>query len=139
VVYLNGQEMFRNNMAAGAVTANTFSSGTASSSADALQFRTNVLSATNLIAGTNVIAAEVHQATSTSSDIGWEMELQAMPEPPSPRINVVLLGADAVLYWNTPGYSLEEADVVTGPWRPASLSSPSASPATGTRFFRLKK
>lgn len=139
VVYLNGREMFRNNMAPGPVTANTFASGTASSSSDALQFRTNILSATNLLAGTNVIAAEVHQATATSSDIGWEMELQALPEPAPPRINVVLLGADAVLYWNSPIYSLEEADVVTGPWRTASPSSPSASPATGTRFFRLKK
>jgi hypothetical protein len=92
-----------------------------------------------LIVGTNVIAAEVHQATSTSSDIGWEMELQALPEPPAPRINVVLLGADAVLYWNGPGYVLEEADVVTGPWEPASTSSPAASPAFGTRFFRLRK
>jgi len=139
IVYLNGREMFRNNMAPGPVTANTFASGTAGSSADALQFRTNVLSATNLIIGTNIIAAEVHQATATSSDIGWEMELQGSPESGAPRVHIVLLGADAVLYWNGPGYILEEADIVTGPWQPAADSSPSASPATGTRFFRLRK
>jgi hypothetical protein len=67
------------------------------------------------------------------------MELQASPEPPAPRINVVLLGTDAVLYWTGPGYVLEESDVVTGPWEPASTSSPAASPAAGTRFFRLRK
>ena len=139
IVYLNGREMFRNNMPGGVVTATTFASGTAGSAADALLFRTNVLSATNLVVGTNVLAAEVHQVSATSSDIGWEMEVQGLPEGAPPRVDIVPLGSDAVLYWRDGTYRLQEADVVTGPWREASPVSPSASPINGTRFYRLVK
>jgi hypothetical protein len=140
VVYLNGGEVFRNNMANGTVTATTFASGTASSSADALGFWTNLIPVTNLVAGLNVIAAEVHQATATSSDIGWDLELQGLGATPPPRVNLVPFGGDAVLYWNDPTFGLEEADDVTGPWRSATPSnSPSTSVISSNRFFRLKK
>ena len=137
VVYLNGAEMFRDAMPGGTITANTFASSTAGSAADALAFRTNVIPATNLLAGDNLIAVEVHQATATSSDIGWDMEVRGLP---AARLNLLPFGTEAVLYWNGPGYFLEEADEVTGPWRPATTTnSPAGTPMTGTRFFRLKR
>jgi hypothetical protein len=143
ILYLNGSEIFRNNMANGTVYATNFAMATITPASETLRFWTNTLSATNLVAGTNVIAVEVHQSTATSSDIAWEMELGALPAPSGsagPRVNFSRLGGDAVLYWNDPTFGLEVADIVTGPWRPAdATNSPSGSPISGTRFFRLRK
>jgi hypothetical protein len=143
ILYLNGSEIFRNNMANGTVYATNFAMATISPASETLRFWTNTLSATNLVAGTNIIAVEVHQSTATSSDIAWEMELLGLPSPSGsagPRVNFSRLGSDAVLYWNDPTFGLEVADVVTGPWRPAdATNSPSGSPISGTRFFRLRK
>jgi hypothetical protein len=140
VVYLNGREMFRNNMPGGTITANTFASTTSGDAATALRFWTNSVAATNLMSGTNVIAAEVHQSTATSSDIGWEMELQGMPASTGTRLNVTTLADDSVVFWTDPAYILEEADVVTGPWRTsAQTNSPAGFDQNGTRFFRLRR
>ena len=139
IVYLNSNEVFRNNMPGGAVSANTFASGTISGAPALTTYWTNIVAATNLRPGTNVIAVEVHQSTATSSDIAWEMELRGVPESGAARVNLAKLGGGAVLYWSDPAYALEEADLVTGPWRLASTNSPAGSPLTGDRFFRLKK
>jgi hypothetical protein len=140
VVYLNGNQIFTNNMPLPPYTANTFAASTVSGAAATLTFYTNTISATNFVAGTNVIAVEVHQSTATSSDIAWHLEVVGLPAPQPPKLLFTQLGADGVLYWNDNAFGLEEADVVTGPWRPASpTNSPSGSPMTGTRFFRLKR
>jgi hypothetical protein len=139
IVYLNSNELFRSNMPGGNVTANTFASGTISGVPALMTYWTNTVAATSLVTGTNVIAVEVHQSTSTSSDIAWEMELRGFPEAGAARVNLTTLGGDAVLYWSDPAFALEEADVVTGPWRFSSSNSPAGSPLTGDRFFRLKK
>lgn len=137
VVYLNGGEMFRDAMPSGTITANTFASSTASDPADALAFRTNTIPATNLVAGDNIIAVSVHQASATSSDIGWDMEVSGLP---AARLNLLPFGSEAVLFWSDAGYALEEADVVTGPWRSAvTTNSPVGTGMNGTRFFRLKR
>ena len=139
IVYLNSNELFRSNMPGGAVTANTFASTTISGVPALMTYWTNTFAATNLLAGTNVIAVEVHQSTSTSSDIAWEMELRGLPESGAARVNLTKLGGGAVLYWSDPAFALEEADGVTGPWRLSSTNSPAGSALTGDRFFRLKK
>ncbi len=142
IVYLNDKEAFRSNMPGGAVTANTFASTTVSGIPAAMTYYTNLYSATNLVAGTNVIAVEVHQSTFNSSDIGWECEVSGVPAGGGslPTVRLTQLGGDAVLYWSDATFGLEEADIVTGPWRAATpTNSPSGSPMTGTRYFRLKK
>ena len=140
IIYLNGNPIITNNMPAVPVNSLTFASTTISGAAATLTFWTNTLPAALLQPGANVIAAEVHQSSSSSSDIAWELEWQGLPTPPSARVNLSLLGPDAVLYWTDAAYGLEEADAVTGPWRAAApTNSPSASPALGTRFFRLRK
>ena len=140
VVYLNGNQIFTNNMPLPPYTANTFAASTISGSAATLTFWTNTIPATNLLAGTNVIAVEVHQVSATSSDIAWHLEVVGLPSAQPPKINFTQLGSDGVLYWNDNAFGLEEADYVIGPWRPANpTNSPSGSPMIGTRFFRLKK
>lgn len=141
VVYLNGNQVFTNNMGQPPYLATTFAASTISGSAATLTFWTNTIPASNLVAGTNVIAVEVHQVSATSSDIAWHMELVGLPATaPGVRLNFSKLGEDGVLYWNDASFGLEEADVVTGPWRPANpTNSPSGSPMEGTRYFRLRK
>jgi hypothetical protein len=139
IVYLNGNEAFRNNMPAGAVTANTFSSTTVSGAPAAITFYTNNVPTTSFLAGTNLLAVEVHQAAATSSDIGWELEVNGLPAASPPRVNLSILGTDAVIYWGDATFGLEEAEYVTGPWLPANTGSPTASSLSSNRFFRLKK
>lgn len=140
IAYLNGLQIFTNNMPPPPITANTFASTTVSPQSETARFWTNYVPAAQLHAGTNWVAAEVHQSTATSSDIAWECEIIGIPPSTAPRVSFSQLGADAVLYWGDTTFGLEEADVVTGPWRPAATTnSPSAGPFTGNRFFRLKK
>jgi hypothetical protein len=139
-IYLNGTRVITNNMPAGEPTYMTLASSTISGSTATLTFWTNLVPASLLMPGTNLIAVEMHQVNATSSDIVWDMELHGLPAPTPPRVNLVHFGNDAVLYWNDATFGLEEADVVTGPWRPATpTNSPSASAISSNRFFRLKK
>lgn len=142
VVYVNGTQVFTNNMGNPPYTATTLAASTISGAAALLTFWTNTVPTNAFVAGTNVIAVEVHQVSTTSSDIAWNLEVVGMPlaATNAPRLRLTQLGADAVLYWSDATFGLEEADVVTGPWRPATpTNSPSGSPMTGTRYFRLKK
>ena len=81
VVYINGVEVFRSNMPDGEITFSTWADDTTSGEDD---FRTYEVSADVLVSGANVVAAEVHQANATSSDLSFELELIAVPAPPRP-------------------------------------------------------
>jgi hypothetical protein len=74
VVYLNGSEVFRSNMSAGAIGYTTLASTTVSG-AEESAFVTASINASLLVAGTNVLAVEIHQADPTSSDISFDLEL----------------------------------------------------------------
>ena len=88
IVYLNGREVFRNNMAAGTATYTTYASATVSGTEETSLYVTNWMALSDLAAGTNVLAAEIHQVNATSSDISFALELVAEGPPPyeSPRI-----------------------------------------------------
>lgn len=80
VVYVNGAEVYRNNMPSGSITNSTGAS--AACSDDGATVFTQTLAANTLTNGTNVIAAEVHQNNATSSDISFEMELLGVTSIP---------------------------------------------------------
>lgn len=69
VLYLNGTEIFRStNLPSGAITFQTFATSGATEGV-----YTNISVPTNLLqTGTNVLAAEVHQRSSSSSDLGFD-------------------------------------------------------------------
>jgi hypothetical protein len=92
VYYLNGVELGRSGMAAGAVTFGTTASRTVSDAVEELAVITTDGSA--LVKGTNVLAVEVHQTSTTSSDIVFGMRLSiSAPVQPSLLINEVLPAA----------------------------------------------
>ncbi len=76
IVYLNGIEIVRNNMPAGDITFTTLASTTVSGTAETA-FLSATFDSTLLQPGTNVLAVEIHQVNATSSDISFDLELQA--------------------------------------------------------------
>ena len=74
VVYVNGEEVARDNLPAGTITPTT----TALSAIGGTDETTPVVftvPSTMLVPGTNVVAVEIHQANATSSDLGFDLEL----------------------------------------------------------------
>lgn len=76
VVYLNGREVFRSNMPTGTVTSSTLASATVDTPDETTWFSTSLpASGSGLRSGTNVVAVELHQASATSSDAGFDLQL----------------------------------------------------------------
>jgi hypothetical protein len=78
IVYLNDVEVFRSNLPSGPVTYETLAN---TSSTSETAFFTREVSAAHLAAGSNVVAVEVHQASATSSDMSFELELIGQTTP----------------------------------------------------------
>jgi hypothetical protein len=76
VVYLNGQELIRDNMPAGPVLSETLASSVVGVSEN--QFHRYDVAASFLVTGRNVLAVEVHQVNPSSSDLSFDLELVAM-------------------------------------------------------------
>ncbi|HKX60961.1 MAG TPA: Ig-like domain-containing protein [Verrucomicrobiae bacterium] len=95
IVYLNGAEVFRNNMPAGAVTYATYASIPVNG-ADETNFYAINLSPGLLVSGTNVLAVEIHQANATSSDLGFDLEFTGTGNLP-PIVNISSPGNNATL------------------------------------------
>ena len=76
IVYINGVERYRNNIAAGTVTYTTLA---ALASDDGATPQTFTIAAGSFVTGNNSIAVEIHQNTVTSSDISFDMELSGNP------------------------------------------------------------
>ena len=78
VVYLNGTEVFRTNMPAGTITANT----TAASAVETNEFFLHEFDSSALQQGNNVVAVEVHQSSLTSSDVSFDFSLDTTDVEP---------------------------------------------------------
>lgn len=77
VVYVNGTEVYRNNMPAGPVAHGTLATTFCSDDGNALQSVT--LPTTAFASGNNVIAVEIHQNAASSTDLTFDLELIANP------------------------------------------------------------
>lgn len=74
VVYLNGVEVFRDDMPAGTITFTTLASAAISGTAESTFYSASIPPSA-LVAGTNVLAVEIHQAAPTSTDISFDLKL----------------------------------------------------------------
>jgi hypothetical protein len=77
VVYLNGREIVRSNMTLEALNYKTLAS-TSINGTDETRYYSYFIDPSYFVSGTNVIAAEVHQNTVSSSDLGFDLELIAL-------------------------------------------------------------
>ena len=75
VVYLNGQEVARDNMPTGGITATTLAASNRSGTAETA-FRAFSLPVGALNPGVNTIAVEVHQDAASSSDLSFDLSLR---------------------------------------------------------------
>ena len=75
VVYLNGAEVYRTNMPAGAVGYQTLASTAISGAEETTTFLQTSIGSNLLVAGTNVLSVEIHQSSGTSSDISFDFDL----------------------------------------------------------------
>jgi hypothetical protein len=120
VVYLNGQEIWRNNLPGGTITYQTLAS-TPLGGTDEYSFVEAIVPPSGLQSGRNVIAAEIHQSNATSTDISFDLELIGRP-PGLIRQPYLQIGTptSVVLRWRTD--SATDSLVRYGP-SPAQLTS----------------
>ena len=90
VLYINGLEVYRNNMPTGTIS-NTTPASTACSDDGATVFTTTIASSL-ITTGTNVIAAEIHQNVGTSSDISFILNLVGNTNTVAPVTPTVVKG-----------------------------------------------
>lgn len=88
VVYVNGTEVYRNNMPTGTISNTTRASSTASD--DGASFLTATIPANAFITGNNVVAVEIHQASPSSSDISFDLELTGITPVTGGTVNEVI-------------------------------------------------
>jgi hypothetical protein len=74
IVYIDGAEVYRNNIAAGAFNYLTLATNAAD---DGNGIQSTTLSLAQLPTGNHTIAVEIHQTTAASSDISFDLELVA--------------------------------------------------------------
>lgn len=87
VVYLKGVEIFRSNMAEGAVLYDDFAVEPMAGDEEAALV-SDFFTENYLAAGLNILAVEVHQADGPSTDLGFDFELLAGFEPGLPTITI---------------------------------------------------
>jgi len=144
IAYLNGTEIFRMNMPAGAVTFNTVASTPVGGSDEFKYYPTNISTAL-LQAGANVLAVELHQTggSSFTSDAGFDLSLGGVVAPPAnvPPLSVEHVGDGVRLSWPGTGFVLQEASQPQGPYvsRPAFTSPYLIAAPAGNRFYRLTR
>ncbi|HYO11048.1 MAG TPA: fibronectin type III domain-containing protein [Tepidisphaeraceae bacterium] len=80
VVYLNGTEVFRSNMPTGTIGYTTF----ASAAIEPDGYVTASINPALLVSGNNVIAVEIHQSDRSSSDVSFDLALEAISSAPPP-------------------------------------------------------
>jgi len=85
VVYLNGTEVWRNEMpATGTITSTTLATNGAAGNDEIIFHQYNDIPLALLAEGTNTLAVEIHQNAATSSDLSFDLELHAtQPSDPS--------------------------------------------------------
>jgi len=87
IVYLNGVEIFRSNMAEGDVLYDDFAAEPVGDD-DEAAFVSGFFTENYLADGANVLAVELHQADGPSSDLGFNLELLTGFEPGPPTIAI---------------------------------------------------
>ncbi|YCM46220.1 hypothetical protein V2O64_09330 [Verrucomicrobiaceae bacterium 227] len=140
VVFLNGSEIGRSNIAAGPVSYATLAANASPENvfvdlpvpSDQLPLLRN---------GENVIAVEVHQSSLTSSDLGFDLELLATPaNGPATESGLTTFAQQPYLFWIDPALELEESEDLRSWSSLRSKTSPYRIPTKAPRkFFRLRR
>lgn len=112
VVYLNGQEVMRENMPSGAVSFNTLASSAIGGAQE--EMFTQAIINNSLVPGINTIAVEIHQSSLTSSDISFDLKLEGVD--PAMTVDTFPIAAGADWYFLDNGTNQDTA------WRLSSFN-----------------
>jgi hypothetical protein len=146
VVYLNGQELIRDNMPAGTITTTT-PAVAGITNANENSWEVYRFDPKWLVVGTNIIAVEIHQSDATSSDVSFDLQLLAYPPNSLPAIQLAPHQTTITLTW--PGWALGwqlQSATQIGSWTNVTGTPVNNGkgqfeitlPITGTqKFFRL--
>jgi hypothetical protein len=109
IVFLNGIEVFRSNMPSGPVGYLTTALVAIGGADESAWLATN-LSPALVVDGTNIMAVEIHQQSTTSSDVSFDLALNATGFNP-PELVPLLSSSRLELVWPLfpSGFSLESA------------------------------
>ena len=134
VVYLNGVELFRNNMPTGAVSYVTLAlTNTPPLEVDKLT--PFFVSVTNLVAGqNNQLAVEVHQWSLLSTNLAFDLRLSAYP---SPMLYVARTNQTLVVYWPSlaANYALESVGTLKAGQNWSLVTAPVYSTTNGWNYI----
>jgi hypothetical protein len=102
LVFLDGAEVARCNLPDGAITNRTLASSSVSEP-DEDKFETVVLDAAALTPGAHLLAVEVHQASASSSDLSFDLELRVSDQPAVVRGPYLqrMTATSIILRWRT--------------------------------------
>ena len=128
VVYLNGVEVYRNNMPDGIINYNTFA---ADNAPDESSWLSTIINPNLLIAGVNVIAVEIHQQSITSSDISFNARLSVtLPSTcttPNSLTSSFIGSSTATINWNATNeattYNIQYRQLGSSDWITSTTSS----------------
>jgi hypothetical protein len=152
VVYLNGQEIYRDNLPPFvAITATTPALVNVNSGEERLFFARNIPTSALRI-GTNVLAIEVHHFSTNDTDLSMDCELLAFSDDPvmfSPELAIERSASNANISWPAvyPGWSLYRSPALAESIAQTKLSvgnsndvySSSVGTTNAAAFFRLRK
>lgn len=138
IVYLNGTEVFRSNMDAGAVTSTTWAAS-AVNNAEESRFFTRSIDPGLLVEGTNWLAVEIHQQSATSSDVSFDLWLSALAWP-APQLNAMRAGGQAALIWPAMphGFALQSASALSPQTQWTTEVDPAVNNSNGWKTLLLK-
>ncbi|MCP5535810.1 MAG: lamin tail domain-containing protein [Akkermansiaceae bacterium] len=123
VVYVNGVEVWRNQMPEGEITHQTLASTTASGSNES-SFHAFTIPADKFVTGVNTIAVSVHQYAANSGDMSFDFKLRTVPA-------LVPASVERIYEWNNPWESGEL------PTFQATLTPPAVATRAG-RSYRAR-
>ena len=145
MVYLNGSEVYRDNMPGGAAAYTTLALTNVTGGQESTNYVTAVAPSKALRAGNNVFAVEIHQVLANDPDTSFDLEVTGLP---SIRLRNPLRTTNGV-----PTFTVEcatglvcyvELSTNLVDWKPIFTNQPSASPWAfkdtvtnkATRFYR---
>jgi len=147
--YLNGIEIFRANLTGRPVSAGTLALEQTTGAAETTP-SIHAIDRAVLIGGTNVLAVEVHQGDPASSDVSFDLQLQAIES--LPRLEIQTFNADQLLLrWlaTLVPIVLEKSPTLETsiPWKPVSgqinevdgTMQIVVTRENTTEFFRLRR
>jgi hypothetical protein len=153
VVYLNGRQIYRTlNLPAGTPSYGTFANSAVDGTCTTVFLPA---AATNLIRGQNILAVELHQANESQAfqhDTYFDMQLNVVwsvfpiiPDIAATLTNTPTLSVRFNWQTNAPGWQLQSAPAILGPWTPVTPAP--AAPFTNyvtpvpqgssQRFYRM--